>query len=70
MFDGKKSKTSVKVTTEIKVAIRGRRGRGNCDTAVKTEVEDHYTIIEEHFGGYVTQVVPLDGTGRAIADEM
>ena len=73
-FDGKKSKTLVKVTTEIKVTKRGRRGRGNCDTAektaVKTEVEDHYTIIEEPSGAYVTHVTPLDKPGTAIADEI
>ena len=39
-FDGEKFKTLVNETTQIKVAKRGRRGRGNCDTAVKTDVED------------------------------
>ena len=64
----------VKVTTSIKVARRGRRGSKSCDTAektaVKTEVEDHYTIIEEPSGDYVTHVTPVNGTGRAIADEI
>ena len=72
--DGKKVPTLVRDDRETKVQVPGRRGRGAYRTVTTTsnklEVQDHYPIVSEPGGEYVTHVTPNDGTGKSIAKEV
>ena len=72
--DGKRVPTLVRQVKETKVHIPGRRGRGAYKTVVTTSnqlvVEDHYPVLAEPGGNYVTHVTPVEGSGVALADEI
>ena len=72
--DGKRVPTLVRRTTETKVRIPGRRGRGAYRTVVttsnKVEIQDHYPVLAQPGGDYVTHVTPEDGTGMGLAKEL
>ena len=72
--DGKKTATLVRDVVETKVKVPGGKGRG-AYRVVKTvsnkkEVQDHYPIVAEPGGSYVTHVTPRQGTGKDIAKEI
>ena len=59
---------------ETKVRVVGARGKG-AYSVVKTvsnklETQDHYPIVAEPGGNYVTHVTPQEGTGKEIAKEI
>ena len=72
--DGKRVPTLVRQTTVTKVQVPGGRGRSAyrtvCTTNNKMVVEDHYPVLAEPGGSYVTHVTPEDGTGVALAREL
>ena len=72
--DGKRVPTLVRQTTTTKVQVRGGRGRGAHRNVVSTSnivvVEDHYPVVAEPGGEYVTHVTPEDGTGLSLAKEL
>ena len=52
----------------------GKRGKAAYKTVQTTGnklvVEDHYPVVSEPGGDYVTHVTPKDASGRALADEL
>ena len=72
--DGKRVPTLVRQTTATKVQVPGGRGRGAhrivVSTSNKVIVEDHYPVVAEPNGEYVTHVTPADGTGLSLAKEL
>ena len=52
----------------------GGRGRAAYRTVSSTSnrlvVEDHYPVVAEPSGKYVTHITPEDGTGLALAKEI
>ena len=70
----KKVPTLVHDTTETMVKVPGKRGKGSYRTVStvsnKLEVQDHYPVVSEPGGEYVTHVTPKEGTGRSIAKEL
>ena len=65
--DGKRVPTLIRQTHETKVRVPGRRGKAAYRTVYsisnKVVVEDHYPVVAEPGGKYVTHVTPEDGTG-------
>ena len=72
--DGKKVPTLVRKTALTKVQVPGGRGRGAYRTVITTSnklvVEDHYPVLAEPGGDYVTHMTPENGTGLALANEI
>ena len=72
--DGKKVPTLVRVTTVTKVQVPGGKGRAAYRTVSSTSnkmvVEDHFPVVAEPSGQYITHVTPVDGTGLALAQEL
>ena len=72
--DGKRVPTLVRQTNVTKVRVPGRRGRAAWRNVTNTSntmvVEDHYPVLAQPGGQYVTHVTPSDGTGRALAQEL
>ena len=72
--DGKRVPTLNRQTTVTKVRVPGRRGRAAWRNVTHTSntlvVEDHYHVLAQPGGDYVTHVTPEDGTGRALAKEL
>ena len=72
--DGKRVPTLVRDTTITKVQIPGRTGRAAYRSVSKTSnrltIEDHYPIVSEPGGEYVTHITPTDGTGLSLAKEI
>ena len=72
--DGKKVPTLVRHTVENKIQVPGRTGRAAYRTVTKTsnilEVEDHYPVLAEPGGSYITHMTPEEGTGYALAKEI
>lgn len=73
-IDGKKVPTLVRQTVENKIQVPGRTGRAAYRTVTKTsnvlEVEDHYPVVTEPGGSYITHMTPEEGTGNALAKEI
>ena len=69
--DGKRVPTLVRETKENKVRVPGRRGKAAYRTVLSTSsklvIEDHYPVISEPSGQYVTHLTPEDGTALALA---
>ena len=72
--DGKRVSTLVRLTTETRVQLPGRRGRGAYKTVVnssnKMVIEDHNPIVAEPGRNYVTHITPETGTGLDLANEI
>ena len=72
--DGKKTPTMVRTVTETKVRVPGRRGKNAYKVVEsisnKLEIQDHYPVVAEPGGEYVTHVTPLGSTGKEIAKEI
>ena len=72
--DGKKVPTLVRQTVENRIQVPGRRGRAAYKTVTKTSntvvVEDHYPVVAEPGGSYITHMTPEEGTGYALAKEI
>ena len=72
--DGKRVPTLVRQTTETRVRVPGGRGKAAYRTVISTSnklvVEDHYPVLAEPGGKYVTHMTPEDGTGLALAKEI
>ena len=72
--DGKKAPTLVRQTVETRVKVPGGRGRRAYRTVVTTsnklQIEDHYPVVAEPGGNYVTHVTPETGTGLDLANEI
>ena len=72
--DGKKVPTLVRQTVHTKVQVPGKTGKAAYRTVASTSnvllVEDHYPVIAEVGGKYVTHLTPEQGTGRALAKEI
>ena len=64
----------VRSVTETKVRIPGRRGKNAFKVVQsisnKLEIQDHYPVVAEPGGEYVTHVTPLGSTGKEIAKEI
>ena len=64
----------VRQTTETRVQLPGWRGRGAYKAVVTTSnkmiIEDHYPIVAEPGGNYVTHITPETGTGLDFANEI
>ena len=73
-YDGKKCQTLVRATKHVNVKIRGhmRRGGSKVVTTTGTVVKqvEHYTVLREPGGEYLTHVTPSSGKGVDIAAEM
>ena len=61
-------------TIVTKVQVPGRRGKSAYRTVSSTSnkivVQDHYPIVSEPGGEYVTHITPEAGTGLALAHEL
>ena len=72
--DGKKTPTMVRNVTETKVRVPGRRGKQAYKVVQsisnKFEIQDHYPVVAEPGGEYVTHVTPLGSTGKDISKEI
>ena len=72
--DGKRVPTLVRQVTETKVQVPGGRGRSAYRTVKSTSnklvVEDHYPVVAEPSGKYITHITPQLGTGLALAKEI
>ena len=59
---------------ETRVPIHCIRGRKRYKTVFTTGnklmIEDHYPVIAEPGGNYISHVTPSDGTGRTLAKEL
>ena len=59
---------------ETRVPIHCIRGRKRYKTVFTTGnklmIEDHYPVIAEPGGKYISHVTPSDGTGRTLAKEL
>ena len=73
-LDGKKTATLVRDTVITRVRVRGGRGKATFRVVRIVgnwlETQDHYPIVSEPGGGYVTHVTPREGTGKDIAKEV
>ena len=74
-FDGKKCRTLVRDTKQVRVRDRNIQGRGRGNTTVtttgtKVEQVEHYTVLREPGGQYLTHVTPTSGKGVDIAEEV
>ena len=60
--------------TETKVKVRGARGKGAYkvvqSVSNKLEVQDHYPVVAQPSGEYVTHMTPIGSCGKAIAKEI
>ena len=72
--DGKRIPTLIRETKITRVKVPGARGRAAYKTVQTTGnklvIEDHYPVVSEPGGEYVTHVTPREGTGRSLADEL
>jgi hypothetical protein len=72
--DGKRVPTLVRQTTDTKVQVPGGRGKKAYRTVTSTSnqlvIEDHYPVVAEPGGQYVTHLTPENGTGLALAKEI
>ena len=73
--DGKRIPTLVRDTKVTRVKLPGaRRGRAAYKTVQTTGnklvVEDHYPVVSQPGGEYVTHVTPPEGTGLSLANEL
>ena len=72
--DGKRVPTLIRQTTETKVRLPGGRGRAAYrkvkSSSSKIVIEDHYPVLSEPGGKYITHVTPEEGTGIALAMEI
>ena len=72
--DGKKIPTLMREVIETKVRVPGRRGKGAYrivkTVSNKIKVQDHYPVLAEPGGEYVTHVTPHVGSGKVIAKEL
>ena len=72
--DGKQCPTLVRDTVTTRVQVPGRRGRGAykevTTTSNKLYQQEHFVVIAEPSGAYVTHVTPDTGTGVSIATEL
>ena len=72
--DGKKCPTLVRDAVKTKVRIPGRRGKGSYKIVTtvsnKIEIQDHYPVISEPGGNYITHLTPREGNGKEIAAEI
>ena len=72
--DGKRVPTLIRQITETKVRVPGGRGKSAyrtvSSTTNKVVIEDHYPVLAEPGGTYITHVTPEDGTGVALAKEI
>ena len=71
---GKKVPILVRHTVENKIQVPDRTGRAAYRTVTKTsnilEVEDHYHVLAEPGGSYITHMTPEEGTDYALAKEI
>ena len=69
-LDGKKVETLVRETTETEIQRPGQRGRAAKRTVSKTcnkiVIQDHYPIVGEPGGDYITHITIEEGTGHSI----
>ena len=60
--------------TETKVKVRGARGKGAYkvvqSVSNKLEVQDHYPVVAQPSGEYVTHMTPIGSCGKDIAKEI
>ena len=72
--DGKRVPTLVRETTVTKVQVPDARRKAAYRTVTTTSnklvVEDHYPVVAEPGGQYITHVTPENGTGLALAQEI
>ena len=72
--DGKRVPTLVRQTTDNKVQVPGGRGKKAYRTVSSTSnqlvIEDHYPVVAEPGGHYITHLTPENGTGHALAKEI
>ena len=72
--DGKRIPTLVRETkvTKVKVPVGSGKAayRTVHTTGNKIAVEDHYPVVSQPGGHYVTHVTPPEGTGLALANEL
>ena len=72
--DGKRIPTLVRETKITRVRVPGGRGRAAYKTVEtvgnKLVVEDHYPVVSEPGGKYVTHITPKEGTGLSLANEL
>ena len=73
--DGKRIPTLVRETKVTRVRVSGaRRGRPVYKTVETTGnklvIEDHYPVVAQPGGHYVTHVTPAEGTGKSLASEL
>ena len=72
--DGKRAPTLVRQTAQTKVRVPGGRGRAAYRTVVTTSnkivIEDHYPVLAEPGGQYITHVTPEEGSGLALARKL
>ena len=65
--DGKKTPTLVRDVTETKVRVPGARGKAAYkvvqSVSNKLEVQDHYPVVGQPSGEYVTHVTPSGSCG-------
>ena len=72
-FDGKKCNTMVRETKQVKVRDQNQHRRGSTTvstTGTKVEQVEHYTILREPGGKYLTHVTPASSRGADIASEI
>ena len=72
--DGKRVPTLIRETKVTKVQVPGGRGRAAyrtvSSTSNKVVVQDHYPVLAEPSGEFVTHITPREGTGLALAEEL
>ena len=66
--------TLVHEIQDTKVAVPGGRGRGATrvvtTTSNQVKIQDHYPVVSEPGGEYVTHVTPTEGTGHCLSQEL
>ena len=69
--DGKRVPTLIRETTATKVKAPGEKSFKEVNkTSNSIQIKDHYPILSEPGGKYITHVTPVDGTGLALAKEL
>ena len=72
--DGKRAPTLVRQIWDTTVAVPGGRGRGAnrviTSMSNQMKIEDHFPVVGEPGGQYITHVTPADGTGRTLPQEL
>ena len=69
--DGKRVPTLVRETVSTKVKLHGQtKYRDVSKTSNVMKIQDHYPILAEPGGTYITHVTPENGTGLSLAKEL